>query len=117
MKARVKRTGQIVNVFTSFDNSTGTPRICYEVLEDPGIQYLPEELDFYITFDHLEEVVSDIQAANIEYWEKLKHQYAGMAMQGMLASSPGSNMSDDDIAYFAVKFATALVEKLKEGKV
>lgn len=48
-----------------------------------------------------------------DYWEKLKHQYAGMAMQGLMAEGQCSNIFADDMAHFAVKYATALVEKLK----
>lgn len=115
MKARVKRTGQIVNVCTSYDNSTGIPRICYEVLGHPEIKYRPEELEFYVTFDYIEEVVSDIQAVNIGYWEKLKHQYAGMAMQGLLTHH-GASVNPDWVVEEAEAYAHALVEKLKEER-
>ena len=48
-----------------------------------------------------------------DYWEKLKHQYAGMAMQGMLTNSDYSETPWDGIAEDALRVATALVEKLK----
>ena len=91
MKARVKATGEIWT-FSQIDEITFKSAI-------NGHLYCAEELEF-------------IEASIFcpDYWERLKHQYAGMAMQGMLSS----NMSADDIAYFAVKYATALVEKLKE---
>ena len=47
-----------------------------------------------------------------DYWEKLKHQYAGMAMQGILSNQ---NIGAD-VAYMvnlSIECATALVEKLK----
>lgn len=44
------------------------------------------------------------------YWERLKHQYAGMAMQGFLARY---NVEFDKIADWSVELATAIVEKLK----
>ena len=46
------------------------------------------------------------------YWEKLKHQYAGMAMQGIL-SHMGCTVAPDWVAEEAEAYATALVEKLK----
>ena len=59
-----------------------------------------------------------------DYWEKLKHQYAGMAMQGMLSNSDYidrftahtiDGISDeDDIAKYAKDYATALVNRFKE---
>ena len=51
-----------------------------------------------------------------DYWEKLQHQYAGMAMQGILSNQ---NIGAD-VAYMvnlSMEVATALVEKLKESKV
>lgn len=62
-----------------------------------------------------------------DYWEKLKHQYAGMAMQVVLEKSYNElyhtnmmkNWSRDgaeEVARLSVIYATALVEKLKEEK-
>lgn len=59
-----------------------------------------------------------------DYWEKLKHQYAGMAMQVVLEKSYNElyhtnmmkNWSRDgaeEVARLSVIYATALVEKLK----
>ena len=49
-----------------------------------------------------------------DYWDKLKHQYAGMAMQGMVRTIGHDRMyPPDKIAIYAVACATALVEKLK----
>ena len=59
-----------------------------------------------------------------DYWEKLLHQYAGMAIQGILANidllmSLAKKKTDDypvkyTVAEFAKDCAHALVEKLKE---
>ena len=49
-----------------------------------------------------------------DYWEKLKHQYAGMAMQGILAAN--ATFTADDTAKWSIEYATALVQKLKEEK-
>lgn len=63
MKARVKATGKIVKVFDTgnglFEASDG------ETYFSQGLHFIDDEPD---------------------YWEKLKHQYAGMAMQGILAN-------------------------------
>jgi hypothetical protein len=61
-----------------------------------------------------------------DYWEKLKHQYAGMAMQGMLSNSDyierftahtidGISL-EEDLTRCAKYYATALVNRLKEGE-
>ena len=46
-----------------------------------------------------------------DYWKRLKHQYAGMAMQGILAAN--ATFTADDTAKWSIEYATALVEKLK----
>ena len=53
-----------------------------------------------------------------DYWEKLLHQYAGMAMQGFISSKRGLNIETDmyDIPYYSQMLAHALVEKMKEKK-
>ena len=60
-----------------------------------------------------------------DYWTRLEHQYAGMAMQGMLSNAIGFDevrrQADKNgisnliplIAGAAMDYATALVEKLK----
>lgn len=47
-----------------------------------------------------------------DYWQKLEHQYAGMAMQGFLAG--GMEDTYNRVAEFSIKQAHALVQKLKE---
>jgi hypothetical protein len=59
-----------------------------------------------------------------DYWEKLKHQYAGMAMQGLLSNSAylenfiKYSVEGDSLARVvstnAIDYATALVNRLKE---
>ena len=48
-----------------------------------------------------------------DYWTRLEHQYAGMAMQGILAAN--ATFTADDTAKWSIEYATALVEKLKNG--
>lgn len=59
-----------------------------------------------------------------DYWEKLKHQYAGMAMQGFLSNSAylenfvkysveGESLTIV-VTEIAIDYASALVNRLKE---
>ena len=58
-----------------------------------------------------------INAINEErYWRELKYQYAGMAMQGLLASKEQELLNTQELVEDAIIYATALVEKLKEEK-
>ena len=61
-----------------------------------------------------------------DYWTRLEHQYAGMAMQGMLNNSllitgllkVNKSHEDivDEVTGTAIKYAHALVEKMKEER-
>ena len=104
MEARVKATGYIVDVELYYI----TPRI--KTYTDGSQYYKGDELDF------------NVEYADPNYWTRLEHQYAGMAMQGIVSSYEAmreiSKESDipQYVANMAFGLAHALVEKLKESK-
>ena len=83
MKARLKHNNEIINVI-----QVGTKTHLYDI----------ENVEFLDTPD---------------YWEKLLHQYAGMAMQGIMANSLFVPYDSKEIANISNDIATALIEKLK----
>lgn len=105
MKARIKATGEIVEVTRIVDR--------YVMTHHPHtITFEKDELDF------------DIED-NPDYWTRLEHTYAGMAMQGMLNNSTllsivlkGLSHEEfvKEIANAASNYAHALVEKMKEER-
>ena len=107
MKARVKATGRIIEVMNVMGKDGGG---IWEDMSDVSTnptKYHNYELDFI-------DLPKDLQHNDHDYWERLKHQYAGMAMQGILAEDW---CTDDQVKMCvekAVKIAAALVEKLKE---
>ena len=106
MKARVKATGEIVEVIAISDYINEFGVVIGEYKDANELSYTSYDLDFYI-----EEGITIP-----DYWERLKHQYAGMAMQGLMAEGLCANISCGDMADHAVNYATALVEKLKEER-
>lgn len=102
MKARVKATGEIVEVeFT--ERKTHTDEVVYITQE--GCLIEESRLDFNVE--------------TIDYWTRLEHQYAGMAMQGLMSYveqiTPKKGRSFcDEIVDISFNVAHALVEKLKE---
>lgn len=107
MKAIVKATGEIVEVMYS--------HTLYDIIwyiTPRGACFSEEELELIDTGESL------------DYWTRLEHQYAGMAMQGILANmdlliSLSKKKADDypvkyTVAEFAKDCAHALVEKMKE---
>ena len=85
MKARVKYNNEIIDVI-----QVGTNSHLYDL---NNVEFL----------DNLE-----------DYWTRLEHQYAGMAMQGMCASPQNYGASWDVMANYAADAAHALVEKYKK---
>ena len=102
MKARVKATGEI------FDIENVSLRLNGKVLSSFGL-------------DELEVLLPDLTP---DYWTRLEHQYAGMAMQGMLNNSllingllkVNKSHEDivDEVTGTAIRYAHALVEKYKK---
>ena len=112
MKARIKATGDVVEISLS------------HIVYDEGKKIMwyntPQRASF--TGDELEFIDTE---ENFDYWTRLKHQYAGMAMQVVLEKSYNedyhtnlmaswSKCDAEEVARLSVIYATALVEKLKE---
>lgn len=99
------------------------------VIETNEIVELQEDMmSDYFTKDgvHFKGVELDFNVEQPDYWEKLKHQYAGMAMQGLLSNSAylenfvKYSVKGDSLTIVvtanAIDYATALIEKLKNEK-
>ena len=96
MKARIKATGEIVEVTRIVDR--------YVMTHHPHtITFEKDELDFDIEDDP-------------DYWTRLEHTYVGVFMKSLLDNFDGTatmeQLSDDAIA-----LAHALVEKMKNQSV
>lgn len=96
MKAKIKASEETVEVF-----QYGKHHFLEYIGEKTGRLFLAEELDL---LDN-----------DPDYWTRLEHQYAGMAMQGMLTHH-GATVNPDWINEEAEAFAHALVEKMKEAE-
>ena len=100
VKAKVKATGEIVNV-------------CFRsplwVNGDTKETYFPKELET-VWVEKREN-----PSKNIDYWTKLEHQYAGMAMQAYIIASHISQFRFcEGYMKDCKSIAHALVQKLKE---
>jgi len=99
MKARIKATGEIVEL-------APYTRVCEDFAK--GRSWLVEELDD----------ADDVT----DYWTRLEHQYAGMAMQALLSSDTmmgvlsrrDNGTMEEEVAIEAFDYAHALVEKYKK---
>ena len=97
MKARVKETGEIISLDEKSTVLDANP--CnfnsYEISE---LEILYENTNF-----------------PKDYWQKLEHQYAGIAMQGLLQSPHLNIMQEEPLVGMASSIAHALVEMIKEA--
>ena len=91
MKARVKATGEIVEII-KIENNLFIDSYC--------CQYEPYEIEWEINDD--------------DYWTRLEHQAAIAAMGGMCGNTKYNDYAWVDMAKFAIKAAHILVEKMKE---
>ena len=112
MKARVIATGEIIEVkvykreYGLYIRIDGEKR---------GEIYRAYELDFDINEKFAENCLNGIKQGidyTTDYWTRLEHQYAGMAMQGLLAHE-GTEFRNY-LLQEAMDIAHELVEKLKE---
>lgn len=97
MKAIVKETGDIIEV--------AKESMIYA--ENFNKSYNIDEIE--ILNDEQENRIIPIELP-VSYWDQLKHQYAGMFLQGMIIGKPFIRDYVED----AYKYATALVNSLKE---
>ena len=101
MEARVKATGKIVEVVgEGIQNSN-------MVMAAHGEWFTKDELDI---------VPLSWKPFEPTYWQKLEHQYAGMAMQAYIIAAHISQFSFHEGSMGDCKsMAHALVEKMKEA--
>ena len=101
MRAIIKATGEIID---------GKAMVSFN-----GDDFYLDELE--IIQDKTDKILYN--KLNEVYWEKLKHQYVGMAMQGLMANLNSIRRLEgrtlkDEIIDIATVTALALVEKMKE---
>lgn len=151
MKARVKATGEVVEVAMECDNSTDFKKATFRTKNGMCYRYDDIELtidkikarvkatgDIFEVSDtttiypeHYDKSynITEVEFLDIkgnsfpkvdpDYWTRLEHQYAGMAMQGMIIHYGALDECGDlsILTSSCVNLAHALVEKYKkEGK-
>ena len=113
MKVREKSTGDIIEV---------TPIMKHNVRYGQYFESVEDEAGRELNLNDVEIIESKDTSIpdcgegayigpSISYWDKLLHQYAGMAMQGILAAN--ATFTANDTAKWSIEYATALVQKLK----
>lgn len=117
MKARIKATGEEIEVMQVYEKGDSF-YVRLDMIDTVEVRYHISELEF--------EGIQSISEDNLNYWDRLKHTYAGMAMQGILANQDlimsicRKNDPDrpirETICELAEACAQILVERMKEEK-
>lgn len=101
MKAKIKSTGEIVDISPS--GVTSVQRTCTKYATKDGRELLDLALEFLPNID----------------WEQRRYEIAKEAMNGLLSApvvdGVNPNPSYKDIATFSVRLADALIKELKGG--
>ena len=104
MKARVKATGEIFEIASY----ATIPMECCDSFGNP-LSFSFDEVEILSEGNDLKESEAS------DYWTRLEHQYAGMAMQGIVSKqSVGHNLNT--ITDVCCNIAHALVKKMKEER-
>ena len=99
MKARVKATGEIIEIAEDYTS-------LYAANFDKS--YSLDELEFLYVKE------KSLPKDEPDYWEKLHHQAAIEAMHGLMSKEILD--TSDSLSSHAIYYATTLVEKLKNEK-
>ena len=109
MKARVKATDRIIEVIGVMNREGKAVWEDISGISTNSNQYNSDELEF-LDFPEM-----PITSYNPDYWTRLEHQYAGMAMQQLVQLvNVGYEYVYEETAIIAMNFAHALVEKYKK---
>lgn len=104
-KYRIARNkhGEVVAVYLKF----GKWYLDYGDGEDGDCEMVPYTEDELTFIDEEEE-------KNLTYWDKLLHQYAGMAMQGLAVNNPNPYFNAYKISASAIQIAKEMIKNLKD---
>ena len=128
MKARVKATGEVIEVMQVYEKGESF-YVRLDMLDTLEVRYHISELEFegvetegkfaQICLNGIKQGID----CNPDYWTRLEHQYAGMAMQGMLSNTSLITVLFDatkdhdellkEVVICSHEYAHALVEKMK----
>ena len=106
MKARIKETGEIVDIISYNDISATCTSKKYIVsyIDSQGVEHGREGTDYHLDFEPIDKLT---------HWQDVRERAAIAAMQGIISNNR-YNGSTNMIAELAVRYANALIEELKK---
>ena len=107
MKAKIRKTGEIVDIICYNTCSTIRSHQDYvSYIDSKGVEHDRESLNYYWDFEPIE--------TTDEHWQEVRERAAIAAMQGLIAD-PSRTGNTAEYAEAATSFADALIENLKRN--
>lgn len=110
MKAKIRKTGEIVDVICYNHCSTIRSHQDYvSYIDSKSIEHDRESLNYYWDFE-------PVETANNEHWQDIKERAAIAAMHGIISCGEGAFSYQgitDEIAKAAIDYADSLIKQLK----
>lgn len=113
MKAKIRKTGEIVEII-SYSGNTDRNNILDKVsyIDSNGIEHPREELNFYWDFEVIPNEKEN--PFSMTDWNQVRIQASIGAMQAILGSKFNYDNYKDVAAHAAVEYADALIKELKK---
>lgn len=114
MKARIKATGEIVDVFDYRHGSKISSENFVAYTDSNGHAHFEKGVDFSEDFEE----VSDEEARQSDKWEQRRYEIAKSVLQGFCANSEPSIVQGttfQQITEWSIEIADLLIAELKKG--
>lgn len=114
MKAKIKSTGEIVDVFDYRFGSKISSESFVVYTDSHGRVHLDSDVDFSEDFEE----VSDEEARQSDRWEQRRYEIAKSVLQGFCANSEPSIVQGttfQQITEWSIEIADLLIAELKKG--
>ena len=111
MKAKIRKTGEIVDVICYNQYSTIRSNQDYvSYIDSKGEEHDRESLNYYWDFEPIETITE----VDNKHWQDVRERAAIAAMQGVMNFFGSIDYNKDTIAKLAVEQADALIEQLNK---
>ncbi len=112
MKAKIRKTGEIVDIIYYYNNfnTIRSSQDFVSYIDSNGIEHDRESLNYYWDF----ESIDDTQDKDLQYWQDVRERAAIAAMQGVMNFFGSIDYNKETIAKLAIEQADELVKQLKD---
>ena len=105
MKAKIHKTGEIVDIKSYNDiSTTSISKYIVSYIDSQGVEHGREGSDYHLDFEPID---------NLTHWQDIRERAAIAAMQGLLSNARKTG-SCKEYVEAAIEYANTLVKELKK---